>query len=82
MKTRDGSHPAALQDLEADIDRGAGSATAFDLEIGRRYSYRGRKKSFLSASCPTGSWATKGNLEFSDRTRLGFTHVFTCTPRG
>jgi hypothetical protein len=60
---------------------GAGSATAFDLKIGRRYSYKGRKKSFLSASCPTGSWATKGNLRFSDRTRLGFTHVFTCTPQ-
>jgi hypothetical protein len=60
---------------------GAGSATAFDLKIGRRYSYKGRKKSFLSASCPTGSWATKGNLLFSDQTRLGFTHVFTCTPQ-
>jgi hypothetical protein len=60
---------------------GAGSATAFDLKIGRRYSYKGRKKSFLSASCPTGAWATKGNLLFSDQTRLGFTHVFTCTPQ-
>jgi hypothetical protein len=61
---------------------GAGSATAFDLEIGRRYTYKGRKKSFLTASCPTGSWATKGNLLFSDQTRLGFTHVFSCTPEG
>jgi len=61
---------------------GAGSATAFDLKIGRRYTYKGRQKSFLSASCPTGNWATKGNLEFSDQTRLGFTHVFTCTPQG
>jgi hypothetical protein len=59
---------------------GAGSATAFDIEIGRRYAYKGRKKSFLRASCPTGSWATKGSLEFGDRTRLGFTHVFACTP--
>jgi hypothetical protein len=69
--------------LEAHIPKvagGAGSATAFDLKIGRRYTYKGRKKSFLTASCPTGSWATKGNLLFSDQTRLGFTHVFTCTP--
>jgi hypothetical protein len=58
---------------------GAGSATAFDLKIGRRYTYKGRKKSFLAAGCPTGSWATKGNLLFSDQTRVGFTHVFTCT---
>lgn len=71
--------------LEAHIPKiagGAGSATAFDLKIGRQYTYKGRKKSFLSASCPTGSWATKGNLLFSDQTRLGFTHVFTCTPEG
>jgi len=60
----------------------AASATVFDLKIGRRYTYKGRQKSFLAAGCPTGSWATKGSLEFSDRTRLGFTHVFTCTPRG
>jgi hypothetical protein len=65
-----------------EVAGGAGSATAFDLEIGRSYTYKGREKSFLSASCPTGSWATKGNLLFSDRTRLGFTHVFTCTPVG
>lgn len=60
---------------------GAGSATAFDLKIGRRYTYKGRKKSFLTASCPTGSWATQGNLLFSDHTRIGFTHVFACTPQ-
>jgi hypothetical protein len=61
---------------------GAGSATKFDIRIGRRYTYKGRKKSFLTASCPTGSWATKGNLLFSDQTRLGFTHVFSCMPTG
>ena len=69
-----------LQAHIPEIAGGAGSATAFDLKIGRRYSYRGRKKSFLSAGCPTGSWATKGNLLFSDQTRLGFTHIFTCMP--
>jgi hypothetical protein len=71
--------------LQAHIPKiagGAGSATAFNLEIGRRYTYKGRKKSLLTASCPTGSWATKGNLLFSDQTRLGFTHIFSCTPEG
>jgi hypothetical protein len=69
--------------LEAHIPKiagGAGSATAFDIKIGRRYTYKGRKKSFLSASCPTGHWATRGNLLFDDQTRLNFTHVFSCTP--
>jgi hypothetical protein len=71
--------------LEAHIPKiagGAGSATAFELKIGRRYTYKGRRKSFLSASCPTGSWETKGNVLFSDRTRIGFSHVFSCTPEG
>jgi hypothetical protein len=77
-----GRYGLHLQAHIPEIAGGAGSATAFDLKIGRRYTYRGRKKSFLTASCPTGSWATKGNLLFSDQTRLGFTHVFTCTPEG
>jgi hypothetical protein len=59
---------------------GAGSATAFNIKIGRRYTYQGRKKSFLAGSCPTGSWATKGAVSFADQTRIGFLHVFTCTP--
>lgn len=62
------------------IAGGAGSATAFDLKIGRRYTYKGRKKSFLVAGCPTGRWTTKGHVTFSDGTSLGLTHVFTCTP--
>jgi hypothetical protein len=77
-----GRYGLRLQAHIPKIAGGAGSATAFDLEIGRRYTYKGRRKSFLSASCPTGAWATKGNLLFSDRTRLNFTHVFTCTPAG
>jgi hypothetical protein len=65
-----------------EVAGGAGSATAFEIRIGRRYTYEGRKKSFLAAGCPTGSWATKGTLLFSDRTRVGFTHIFTCARRG
>jgi hypothetical protein len=70
--------------MEAKVPKiagGAGSATKFDLTIGRRYTYKGRKKSFLVAGCPTGHWATKGHLLFADQTLLNFTHVFTCTPR-
>src|SRR4029079_15795988 len=39
------------------VDAGGGrSPTAFDLRVGRRYTYKGRQKSFLTAGCPTGSW--------------------------
>jgi hypothetical protein len=71
--------------IQAKIPRiagGAGSPTRFELKIGRRYTYRGRRKSLLSAGCPTGSWATKGNVLFDDGTRAGLTHVFPCTPQG
>jgi len=60
----------------------AGSVTRFELKVGRRFTYEGRRKSFLTASCPTGSWVTKGEVLFSDQTRAGLTHVFPCTPSG
>lgn len=64
------------------IAGGAGSATKFELKIGRRFTYEGKKESFLTAGCPTGSWVTRGHVAFSDGTQLGLTHVFPCTPKG
>lgn len=81
-RIHEGRYGLHLQAHIPKIAGGAGSATAFSLEIGRRFTYKGQRKSFLTASCPTGSWATKGSLLFSDHTRLGFTHIFTCTPEG
>lgn len=71
--------------IEAGIPRiagGAGSVTKFELKIGRKFTYRGAKKSFLVAGCPTGHWMTKGNVVFDDETELGLTHVFPCIPQG
>ncbi len=64
------------------IAGGAGSVTSFKLSVGRNFTYRGQRHSFLSASCPTGSYATQGQATFSDGTKLGVTHVFPCTPQG
>jgi hypothetical protein len=64
------------------IAGGSGSVTGFDLRVGRRFTYRGQEKSLLRASCPTGSWVTKGSVLFSDGSRLGITHFFPCTPGG
>lgn len=63
------------------IAGGSGSVTMFDLRVGRRYTYKGRKKSFLSASCLTGTWWTKGKAVFEDGTTLGINHPFSCTPK-
>ncbi len=70
--------------IEAQIPRiagGAGSVTKFKLKIDRQFTHKGKKKSFLVASCPTGSWVTKGNVLFDDGTELGLTHVFPCIPK-
>jgi hypothetical protein len=71
--------------LEATIPRiagGAGSATKFELKIGRRFTYKGEKRSFVSASCPTGNWMTKGLVQFDDGTEAAVSHLFSCTPEG
>lgn len=70
--------------IEARIPRiagGAGSITKFKLKVGRKFTYKGKNKSLLMATCPTGSWATKGNVLFDDGTELGLTHVFPCIPK-
>jgi len=64
------------------IAGGAGSVTKFDLKVGRKFTYKGEKKSLLVASCPTGHWQTSGNVSFDDGTELGLNHVFPCTPTG
>lgn len=71
--------------IQATVPRiagGAGSVTRFELKVGRKFTYRGQRKSFLVAGCPTGSWVTKGNVGFYDGTELGLTHAFPCTPVG
>lgn len=63
------------------IAGGSGSATMFDLRVGRKYNYKGKRKSLLVAGCPTGTWLARGDVLFSDGTRLGITHPFSCTPK-
>jgi hypothetical protein len=64
------------------IAGGAGSVTRFKLKIGREFTYKGRKASYLTASCPKGRHLTKGRVLFDDRTLLKITHVLPCTPKG
>lgn len=64
------------------IAGGSGSVTEFDLKVGRRYAYKGRKKSLLMAGCPSGIWIAEGRASFGDGTRLAISHSFPCTPKG
>jgi hypothetical protein len=63
------------------IAGGAGSVIAFELSIGRKFTYRGEKESYLTASCPTGHYYTEGEILFSDDSVLKGVHVLPCTPR-
>jgi hypothetical protein len=64
------------------IAGGAGSVTMFKLDIGRSFTYGGRRQNYLTASCPTGHWYTEGRIEFSGGTTLKVFHAFPCTPIG
>jgi hypothetical protein len=64
------------------IAGGAGSPIGIKLRLGRRFTYKGKKESFLTASCPTGHYFTEGHVLFSDGTRLGLAHILPCTPKG
>jgi hypothetical protein len=60
------------------IAGGAGSVTKFHLDVGRKFTYRGRPRSFITASCPSGHWGARGEAGFSDGTKLKVLHVFPC----
>jgi hypothetical protein len=62
------------------IAGGAGSVIRFKLTIGRKFTYKGKKESYLTASCPTGLYYTEGDILFADGSTLRGTHLLPCTP--
>jgi hypothetical protein len=64
------------------IAGGFGSVTKFKITIKRSFTYKGKKQSYLTASCPTGHYYTEGEVGFADDTTLAITHVLPCTPAG
>lgn len=63
-----------------EIAGGAGSVTHFELDLGRRFTYRGRKQSYLTASCPSGTYYAEAQALFDDGTILHISQVLPCTP--
>jgi hypothetical protein len=64
------------------IAGGSGSVTKYRINISRTFTYKGRKTSYLTASCPTGHYYAEGKVQFSDDTTLNVTHLLPCTPEG
>jgi len=61
------------------IAGGSGSVTSFSLTINKRYTYKGKKLSVLSAKCPDGKLQAKGTAIFADGTQASAGIIRTCT---
>ena len=64
------------------IAGGAGSVTEFKLTIDRKFAYKGKRQSYLTASCPTGLYYTEGKVQFTGGPTMEITHILPCTPQG
>jgi hypothetical protein len=64
------------------IAGGAASVTGFKITIDRKFTYSGKKESYLTASCPTGHYYTEAKVLFAYGPSLKITHDFPCTPMG
>jgi len=64
------------------IAGGAGSVTSFSLEVGKTYTYKGKKMTILSAKCPDGKLQAHGTAVFSDETKASAEVIRTCSPKG
>ena len=64
------------------IAGGFGTVTKFKLTVDRKFTYKGKKESYLTASCPTGHYFAEGKVRFADGTFLKLTHDLPCTPMG
>ena len=64
------------------IAGGAGSVKDFNLTINRKFTYKGKKQSYLLAKCPDGHLNAHATSVFSDGTKLVGDFVRACTPKG
>jgi len=62
------------------IVAGQGSLTFARLGIGKSWRHKGKKRSLLYATCPTGRFFTRGDLDFSGGQRLAGKVLRSCTP--
>jgi hypothetical protein len=65
-----------------EIAGGAGSVTGFKFKIKRTFNYKGKKKSFITASCPTGLFFVRAKVQFTDDTMMKLGRVVRCTSKG
>jgi hypothetical protein len=81
-KVKDGKYGLKFDSRIPLIAGGAGSLTAFSLELQKMFTYKGRRQSYLLAKCPLGRLFGQGTLTFTDGTSLKGTAALPCTPKG
>jgi hypothetical protein len=64
------------------IAGGSGSVKSFSLTINKKYTYKGKKMSILSAKCADGKLQAHATAVFADGTRAAASIIRTCTPTG
>jgi hypothetical protein len=64
------------------IAGGFGSPVRYKIALGRTFTYKGKKQSYLKASCPNGHYLAEGKVQFFDGTLLKLSHALPCTPVG
>jgi hypothetical protein len=64
------------------IAGGSGSVTSFSLKIDKKFTYKGKKVSVLSAKCPDGKLQAHAVGVFADGTKAATDFVRPCTGKG
>ncbi len=64
------------------IAGGSGAVTNFSLKIGKTFTYKGKKQSYLEAKCSNGHLLAQAKALFSDGTSLTGSVVRTCKAKG
>lgn len=63
------------------IAGGAGHGISLSAKVGRRWTYKGQKHSYVNARCETGHLQARVEVNFTDKTFLTGTFVKPCTVR-
>jgi len=61
------------------IAGGSGSVLSFNLTVDKKYNYKGKQVSVLTAKCPDGKLQAHGTAVFTDGTRASAEIIRTCT---
>jgi hypothetical protein len=63
------------------IAGGTGALTEFSVTINKKFSYKGEKESFISASCPSKTLKTRSVFTYLDGSSLEALHTQPCTQK-